>query len=87
MAFMGFWGTGVEPGTQYTEKVSCTVWKMMIQGSNGIVAQLDCSPWGVWVGCYRSDQIGARLNDCSMKKYLVLNIAFSRGDLSHERTA
>ena len=28
MAFMGFWGTGVEPGTQYTEKVSCTVWKM-----------------------------------------------------------
>ena len=30
MAFMGLWGTGVEPGTQYTEKVSCTVWKMMI---------------------------------------------------------
>ena len=30
MAFMGFWGTGVEPGTQYTEKVSCTVWKMMM---------------------------------------------------------
>ena len=29
-AFMGFWGTGVEPGTQYTEKVSCTVWKMMM---------------------------------------------------------
>ena len=29
MTFMGFWGTGVEPGTQYTEKVSCTVWKMM----------------------------------------------------------
>ena len=27
---MGFWGTGVEPGTQYTEKVSCTVWKMMM---------------------------------------------------------
>ena len=30
MTFMGFWGTGVEPGTQYTEKVSCTVWKMMM---------------------------------------------------------
>ena len=29
-AFMGFWGTGVEPGMQYTEKVSCTVWKMMM---------------------------------------------------------
>ena len=25
-----FSGTGVEPGTQYTEKVSCTVWKMMM---------------------------------------------------------
>ena len=30
MAFMGLWGTGVEPGTQYNEKVSCTVWKMMM---------------------------------------------------------
>ena len=30
MGFMGYWGTGVEPGTQYTEKVSCTVWKMMM---------------------------------------------------------
>ena len=34
MAFMGFWGTGVEPGTQYTEKVSCTVWKMMMMMSD-----------------------------------------------------
>ena len=33
MAFMGLWGTGVEPGTQYTEKVSCTVWKMMMMNS------------------------------------------------------
>ena len=33
MAFMGFWGTGVEPGTQYTEKVSCTVWKMMMKNN------------------------------------------------------
>ena len=31
MAFMRYWGTGVEPGTQYTEKVSCTVWKMMMK--------------------------------------------------------
>ena len=38
MAFMGFWGTGVEPGTQYTEKVSCTVWKMMM-----IVKSQDCA--------------------------------------------
>ena len=30
MTFMEFWGTGVEPGTQYTEQVSCTVWKMMM---------------------------------------------------------
>ena len=28
-----------------------------------------------------------RLNDCSMKVYLVLNIACSRGNVSHERTA
>ena len=32
-------------------------------------------------------ELGERLNDCSMKNYLVLNIAFSRGDVSHERTA
>ena len=30
---------------------------------------------------------GPLLNDCSMKNYLVLNIAFSRVDVSHERTA
>ena len=30
---------------------------------------------------------GTLLNDCSMKNYLVLNIAFSRVDVSHERTA
>ena len=34
MAFMGLWGTGVEPGMQYTEKVSCTVWKMMMNDKN-----------------------------------------------------
>ena len=34
MAFMGYWGTGVEPGTQYTEKVSCTVWKMMMMNND-----------------------------------------------------